>query len=216
MLGAVRLRWAAAARPAARFSTYPEPAWDARYLQLQAYHAAHGDSAVPKRFTLADRFKLGTWVGTQRLAYKKGELSPERVERLKAVAFVWGAIAEAWDAHFKLLAAYREAHGNCAVPSNFATADGTKLGRWVNTQRKAYNTGKLRPERVERLEAVAFVWDVQADNWDVHFELLTAYRATHGDCAVPQKGRRRLLGSWVPPESERSTGRRLPRRACAT
>ncbi|KAJ1445227.1 hypothetical protein M885DRAFT_579569, partial [Pelagophyceae sp. CCMP2097] len=68
MLGAVRLRWAAAARPAARLSTYPERTWDARSLQLQAYHAATENCVVPRIFTAADGAKLGRWVNTQRRA----------------------------------------------------------------------------------------------------------------------------------------------------
>jgi hypothetical protein len=45
--------------------------------------------------------------------------------------------------------------------------------------------GGLNDERVARLEAAGFVWDVLADGWDTHFELLQAYRKAHGDCAVP-------------------------------
>ncbi|KAJ1450166.1 helicase associated domain-containing protein, partial [Pelagophyceae sp. CCMP2097] len=101
--------------------------WDAHFEHLTAYLAAHGDCAVPFIFVAADGAKLGVWVNTQRRAYKKGTMSPERVERLKAVAFVWDVHAS-WDAHFELLTAYHAAHGDCAVPFIFAAADGTKLG----------------------------------------------------------------------------------------
>ncbi|KAJ1445229.1 hypothetical protein M885DRAFT_579572 [Pelagophyceae sp. CCMP2097] len=37
----------------------------------------------------ASKLPLGWWVDTQRKAYKAGELSPERVQRLEAVAFAW-------------------------------------------------------------------------------------------------------------------------------
>ncbi|KAJ1450172.1 helicase-associated [Pelagophyceae sp. CCMP2097] len=202
MLGALRLRLAAAEiRPAARFYTYLElPSWDARYLQLKAYRAATGDCAVPFKYAAADGTNLGRWVDRQRQAYKAGKLRPERAERLKAVAFVWDTHADAWDAHFELLQAYRAAHGGCAVPYHFAAADGTKLGEWVHTQRRAYKADELIPERVKRLEAVAFVWDVLADGWGAHFELLIAYHAAHGDCAVPRSfaaADGTKLGEWV-------------------
>ncbi|KAJ1452320.1 helicase-associated [Pelagophyceae sp. CCMP2097] len=201
MLGAARLRAAyAKIRPAARLSTYLSlPTWDARYLQLGAYREASGDCHVPFRY-VTDGATLGWWVSAQRRAFKARKLSPERIARLEAAGFVWDPRAEEWDAHFKLLQTYHAAHGDCAVPSNFATADGTKLGQWVNKQREAYKAGKLSPDRVERLVAVAFVWDVQADWWDAHFEQLTAYLAAHGDCAVPYRfvnADGTKLGEWV-------------------
>ncbi|KAJ1445825.1 helicase associated domain-containing protein, partial [Pelagophyceae sp. CCMP2097] len=129
--------------------------WDARYPQLEAYHAAHGDCAVPFNFAEADGTKLGRWVGTQRQAYKVGEMSPVRFERLEAVAFVWDVLADGWDAH---LTAYHVAHGDSAVPRSFPATDGTKLGRWVGTQRQAYKVGEMSPERAQRLEEAGFAW----------------------------------------------------------
>ncbi|KAJ1450494.1 helicase associated domain-containing protein, partial [Pelagophyceae sp. CCMP2097] len=135
--------------------------WDARYLQLMAYREATGNCAVPQSFTTADGAKLRVWVDMQRRAYKADKLSPERVERLKAaVGFVWHAHADGWGAHFELLTAYHVAHGHCAVPFKFAAADGTKLGKWVSAQRRAYKAGELSPERAQRLEAVGFAWRV--------------------------------------------------------
>ncbi|KAJ1457383.1 helicase associated domain-containing protein [Pelagophyceae sp. CCMP2097] len=199
MLGAVRLRAAAGGSARRRLSTYlAPPSWDTRYLQLMAYREAAGDCRVPHRFE-TDGAKLGQWVQTQRKAYKTGKLRPERVERLKAVAFVWNVLADEWDAHFEQLTAYRAAHGDCAVPYGFAAGDGAKLGIWVHTQRKAYKAGKMSPDRAKRLAAVAFVWDVYA-SWDAHFELLTAYRAAHSDCAVPYHfatADGTMLGCWV-------------------
>ncbi|KAJ1450291.1 helicase associated domain-containing protein, partial [Pelagophyceae sp. CCMP2097] len=162
--------------------------WDKTFELLQAYCEANGHCAVPDTFVAADGTKLGQWVAWQRSVHKAGKLSAERVERLEAVEFVWRSpvgLAAAWDAHFELLAAYHAAHGNCVMPSNFVAADGTKLGSWVDRQRTAHHTGKLSAERVERLKAVAFVWKVRVDGWDAHFELLGAYHAAHGDCALP-------------------------------
>ncbi|KAJ1449276.1 helicase associated domain-containing protein [Pelagophyceae sp. CCMP2097] len=176
------------------------PGWDAHFELLEIYHVSHGDCNMPDSFVAANGTKLGKWVSKQRLTYKAGELSPERVERLEAVKFVWDPLADGWDAHFEALLAYRAAHGGCAVPKIFAAADGTKLGLWVNTQRKSYKAGNMCTERVERLEAVAFVWSVPAGGWDAHFEALQAYRASHGDCAVLVRfvatdGTK--LGSWA-------------------
>ncbi|KAJ1455855.1 helicase-associated [Pelagophyceae sp. CCMP2097] len=202
MLGAVRLGAAAAARRSTvRLPTHSSRGgWEAQYLRLAAYRAAEGHCAVPRKFVTADGTKLGLWVSTQRHAHKAGEMSPERVERLEAAGFVWNVLADGWDAHFELLTAYHAAHGDCAVPHKFVAADGTKLGLWVVRQRQAYKAGEMSPERIDWLEAAGFVWNMFADGWDAHFELLTAYHAAHGDCAVLQNfaaADGTKLGLWV-------------------
>jgi hypothetical protein len=190
-LEAVEFAWRASVGPAA--------AWDACFELLQAFHEAHGNSAVPQLFVAADGTKLGRWVERQRISYKAGELSPECVERLKAVAFVWTVRADGWDAHFELLRAYRAAHGDCALPYRFVAADGTKLGSWVGKLRRAHKAGELSPERVERLETIGFVWTIHA-GWDAQFEQLRAFHAAHGTCLVPQTfvaADGTNLGPWV-------------------
>ena len=61
---------------------------------------------------------------------------------------------------YRRLKAYRAEHGDCLVPHSYVTPEGTKLGRWVATQRKYHNDdrGRLSEERTTRLEVLGFVW----------------------------------------------------------
>ena len=52
---------------------------------------------------------------------------------------------EKWEAHFRDLSAYKEAHGNCLVPTS------TELGRWLCRQRHNYRYKNLKEERRQRL-----------------------------------------------------------------
>jgi len=78
--------------------------WDAMFQRLVAYREKFGDCLVPKRY--AEDAKLGTWVETQRVQYKKLEravdeasgvetvapnkrLNQERLERLQSIGFAW-------------------------------------------------------------------------------------------------------------------------------
>lgn len=84
-----------------------------------------------------------------------------------------------------------------------------KLGIWVNGQRRLYLHKKLKPDRIQKLESIGFVWHIQhkerksqkwEDSWDKHYQLLLQYRNEHGDLLVPdaytcKNGDK--LGHWV-------------------
>ena len=138
--------------------------WDVWLGRLQAYVEEHGDCLVPYSHVTADGFNLGSWVSTQRQAYKgsKGGLSAEQVSRLEALGMVWEPLSAAWEEGFRRLQAYAEERGDCLVPQRHVTADGFNLGTWLRTQRNAYKGGRGGPsaEQVSRLEALGMVWSV--------------------------------------------------------
>ena len=192
-------------------------AWEEsyRYRRLEAYRAEHGNCLVPLSYVTSDGGKLGSWVGTQRQVRKGmgGGLSEERTARLEALGFVWDRDDAAWDESYRYrrLEAYRAEHGDCLVPSSYATPDGDKLGSWVEKQRQSRKGmgRELSEERATRLEALGFVWDRDEAAWDESYRQLEAYRAEHGDCLVPCRyvtpdgGK---LGRWVDTQRQARKG----------
>jgi len=56
---------------------------------LQNYAAREGDAVVPVSYREGD-FRLGQWVHDQRIAYRRGKLSADRIAALKAIdGWVW-------------------------------------------------------------------------------------------------------------------------------
>jgi superfamily II DNA or RNA helicase len=108
------------------------------------------------------------------------------------------AIGVSWDEWFGRLQAYKHEHGNCLVPHGFTTADGYRLGFWVNTQRT--KKGAMPAERRQRLESIGFVWDPYSEAWEAGFAALQAYKHEHGNCLAPQgftTADGYGLGTWV-------------------
>ena len=64
-----------------------ERAWVKRYQELVAYKNRFGDCNVPKKW--CENTTLGLWCRTQRAEYKKGKLTPERINRLEKIGFRW-------------------------------------------------------------------------------------------------------------------------------
>ena len=66
------------------------------------------------------------------------------------------------------------------------------------TQRADVSEGKPSQDRVQRLEAIGFIWCRQEHAWDKMYRRLVNYKKACGDCDVPYGWREDpQLGSWV-------------------
>ncbi|MCH8839163.1 MAG: Helicase associated domain protein [Planctomycetes bacterium] len=159
-----------------------EAEWEEMFAALQDYKAAHGDCNVPQRWP--DNPKFGRWVRVQCTRMNQGKLTSERVERLETLGFSWERREAGWEEMFATLQSYKAAHGDCKVPKTWP--DNPKFGRWVSRQRSSHRKGQLSSERVERFEALGFVWDPNEARWEEMFAALQHYKAQQGDCNVPR------------------------------
>jgi superfamily II DNA or RNA helicase len=66
-----------------------DAAWASAYCLLEEYFRVNGDARVKRGYVTEDNFKLGEWVKTQR--DKKQVMSPERIELLNRLNFIWDA-----------------------------------------------------------------------------------------------------------------------------
>ena len=167
--------------------------WEHMFAELIAYKLAHGDCNVPQKW--ADNPKLGIWCSGQRQAYKANELSADRIARLDQLGFIWNKLETSWEQMIVELTSYKQAHGDCKVPRNWA--DNPALAVWCHNQRGAHARKKLSPDRIARLEQLGFVWDSFGLAWEQMFAELAAYKQTYGDCNVPNRwADNPQLGSW--------------------
>jgi uncharacterized protein (DUF2384 family) len=107
---------------------------------------------VPQGLKL-NGFNLGSWVSDQRKRHDN--LSPERIQRMDDIGFVWDPRTEAWEEGFSKLLQFKKTEGHCTVTKRFKL-DGFNLGTWVGTQRSKKDS--LSPERRQRLDEIGFVW----------------------------------------------------------
>jgi hypothetical protein len=169
-------------------------AWERCFTRLEAFNAEHGHCCIPSDYKKDSQ--LGNWVGTQRIFYFKGKLSSNRIARLEALGFEWDPITSNWEHNFEKLLAFKDEHGDCRVPARWSKDE--QLGRWVSVQRIFYSKEKISPDRIARLNAIGFEWDLSAADWEKSLAKLIAFKAEHGDCRVPQRWKvDPKLASWV-------------------
>uniref|UniRef100_UPI00214BFF36 helicase associated domain-containing protein n=1 Tax=Chlamydia suis TaxID=83559 RepID=UPI00214BFF36 len=171
-----------------------EEAWEKNFLELKRFQEEHGHCKVPQRYP--QNPDLGSWVSTQRVDFKKGKLSEDKIERLEELGFVWDVAEEAWEKNFLELQRFREEHGHCKVPQGYP--QNPQLASWVSTQRADFKKGKLSEDKIARLEEIGFVWRVLEEAWEENFLELQRFREEHGHCKVPQRHPQNpQLASWV-------------------
>lgn len=132
------------------------PGWDATFSALQRFHKKHGHCAVSQHD--ADDGKLGTWVMVQRLAKRKGRLSPERIQKLEALGIEWEPHNTAWEEKFGQLVEFKNKHDHCAVPARWP--ENKSLAIWVAVQRRQKKANQLSAERIKKLDSIGFIWTV--------------------------------------------------------
>jgi hypothetical protein len=88
----------------------------------------------------------------------KDRLSPERIQKLDSIGFVWNSNDAYWGKMYMRLVDYKKQHGHCTVPRSWEE-DGS-LARWVSKQR--YNK-LLSTERRQLLKALGF-WNSRVLN----------------------------------------------------
>uniref|UniRef100_A0A6U3UDC3 Helicase-associated domain-containing protein n=1 Tax=Ditylum brightwellii TaxID=49249 RepID=A0A6U3UDC3_9STRA len=155
-------------------NTYDDQ-WDAMFDRLKSFKERYGNCLVPKR--CPEDQKLGTWVDTQRVQYKKLVRKLAGIADAKTPKKIDESIVKVEDVeNHSILEQDR---------SKALSASGKPL------------VGRLTDERIERLSDLGFVWEVRGD-WQKHYEELVVYKKEHGDCNVPARyPKNRRLGIWV-------------------
>ena len=68
-------------------------------------------------------------------------------------------VATFWERMFSALVQFKTEHGHCDVPAKWS--ENPQLGKWTNNQRTVFKRGELSSDRLERLEAIGFDWDIR-------------------------------------------------------
>lgn len=107
--------------------------WQHNYREAMRYYLDHGNLEVPVKYVTPSGFALGTWLGTQRAAYKAEQLTPEQTAQLEALGVDWtDRNNRKWQIAYESAARYYQAHGNLNVPSEYVDENGVLLGKWIS------------------------------------------------------------------------------------
>ncbi|MBF0183439.1 MAG: helicase associated domain-containing protein [Magnetococcales bacterium] len=167
--------------------------WDAMLLALRQFRQERNHCIIPANDP--DHPALSRWVSQVRRAYAAQQLTATQMAQLNELGFVWDAKAVLWEELFAALAEFRRLNGNCLVPESYPA--NPQLAWWVVAQRKAYKSGQLEAERVERLNKLGFFWDPLEVQWYEMYVALVHYRQQYGRVVITRGTADARLSSWV-------------------
>ena len=118
---------------------------------------------------------------------------------LDKIKFSWVNTNSTFDQRVKQLLAYEKQHGTLHVSQVAYSKDSEnhKLSRWVNEMRRLYNENRLSIERINRLNKIGFIWNMEDERFSRNLNKLKRFHKQHGHWDVPQAGRVKKLGEWV-------------------
>ncbi|MFP7486410.1 helicase associated domain-containing protein [Priestia filamentosa] len=171
-----------------------EENWQRKLNELIEYKKKYGDTLVPIEFK--KNSALAHWVLAQRYAYEKGELSQKKIKQLQGIGFVWNVFEDSWDRNYNKLIGYIKKEKINEI--SYKVSGEAVLNRWIDVQRKEYRNKILSRERIDRLEAIGFIWDPLEVKWNKRFQELVSFKNQNGHTLVPfPYPENKSLSLWV-------------------
>ncbi|MDP3122562.1 DEAD/DEAH box helicase [Polynucleobacter sp.] len=159
--------------------------WSERFSLLQKFIQLNGHSNVPIRYR-EDGINLGNWASTQRVTYKEGGLSPDKIKKLESLPhWKWDFLSDKWNEFYEALIQLSQT----TPPNSIKKGEvfkGLEIGSWLRNQRNSYKNGDLSEDRIKKLESIdGFTWKVIDAKWDKNFNLLQELVRATNDQSFP-------------------------------
>ncbi|KAI8102071.1 hypothetical protein M9434_007130 [Picochlorum sp. BPE23] len=129
-----------------------ENEWNRRLEELVQYRESHGDCHCGYRDN--DPQSLRLWCKKQRKEYKNGNVSKERVDKLREIGFEFDEDFAEWKRWYNeyIIADSQGTDANLTKPQDFY------LINWCSIQRIAKRSKVLHEERIQLLDEAGFDW----------------------------------------------------------
>lgn len=155
--------------------------WMRTFEEVKAFYAEKG--TWPKRGESA----LSVWCNTQRQARRNGKLTKERIRKLEGLDFLWKQDLDSdWRDNYNELKTFQVKH------KRFPKASEGSLGAWCCTQRKSRKQEQLSDDRIQKLDAIGFIWSPD-EVWEKNYEQLILFHTKKFRWPTSREG---TLGSW--------------------
>lgn len=188
--------------------------WMMKFDLLKEYMQENG--SLPSRSVVYKNVCLGTWLSSQKMQFRRGEMPSFRADLFHEIGVNLGVTdyKQRWIIRFELLKAYmREAGGE---PRWDTVCQETQIGQWLINQKFNYRNGSLSSERQVLLEDIGVdlehsALQVRDECWSHKMGLLREYVALNG--GLPERDTEYegvAIGQWLKEKVNAFQAGRLP------
>ena len=178
---------------------YFEERWQQFYKKTKEFIKEYGTPSLSKNRTEEER-SLYYWLQDQTKLMRHGRVQKEKVELLKELGLQTEYFS---DVHFeqmcRKLEEFVKQHGHGIVSQKEGKGGEYPLGPWAKRMRQQMTSGKMSPERKERLMAIGLAVDNNEAKFQYKLKIISEYYRINGNLDIPlsyeEDGRK--LGKWI-------------------
>lgn len=165
--------------------------WEYKFLNLKEFYDINGHCNLPKDNKYK---KLNYWCDNQRNLFKKEKLSKERIEKLNSINFIWEKFNHIWEEQYKKLIQYKEKNNTTIIPKTYFDY---QLYTWTITQRILKKQNKLNEYRVNKLNDINFIWDVDEYQWEKQYQQVLEYYKINKNFDIKLSDSTKSIVKWM-------------------
>lgn len=172
--------------------------WDFWFGLFQKYIEKTNSLLIEGTFK-TEGYALGNWVMAQRQRKNNGSLNEQRIEKLNSLGFIWDVAELGWQDGIKHFKEFCESNTTYIVPQKHICDDGFTLGSWCNSRRGEYRDNLMKQSKIDELNNIGFIFDVDEYKWIIEFESLKIFKQKYGHTNVTEVYDRKnkvRLGKW--------------------
>lgn len=125
-----------------------------------AFRNHYGHLAVTALYVCDDGHRLGAFLVGKRASHRKGGMGPDETAAWEAAGIVWEPRWQRRDRRGPLAAeGFFLDHGHLNATTDYTTADGYALGRWIDRQRMARGESLLALWEIAEFDELGMVWE---------------------------------------------------------
>jgi superfamily II DNA or RNA helicase len=133
--------------------------WEQQFKEYKLFSEKYNGKTTEASKNKSEKL-LKVWASRQRIAYKKKELSQDRISKLNSINFIWEPNDFSWFESFNAYKKFKEDFEK--EPSSISQKDHEKrLGIWVLNQRLRYKLKRIPKDRLDKLKAIGFHWTIK-------------------------------------------------------
>ena len=183
-----------------------EDSYTTGFQHLKEFISEKGIDAITNSVVCDDGYNLGSWFSNCKYKYKIGKLAKKHITHFQQLGISFEAV-DSWEERYQELKSYLKEYNVTSVPKGTIDKNGYDLYYWVSDQRRAYKSGKLTQEQMQKLDDIGYPFYADSgsrqkklqeqwlNNYEIVLEYSESHKGEHTPKAVVYKGVR--IVSWL-------------------